>query len=539
MSRSLLVIASSLAAICLTTACGLKPKDETSPVAAEMTNISNFSTSSDELSTAAFSPQNEEGSALNPSVTSPSEPKCLPLSERRKLAQAKAAPKRELNRTLSSNFLKNCAGCHGSDGKGRGDFPAINAVSYQNLVYSVRNGRSGVMPAFDEQKYPATTLDLDFEALTGSAVPEEEAVRCPVDKSGDNEEIAPALSYRQIEPGPKARGLGFALDPFVLPYVTCKELPALDGSGRMEKVCANVGISGSTEEGYRYADFGVCKDIRTQRPFRSIPVKNRNGRTDGEERLKDPEFAKELAWVTSQVRSSGCVCCHDSSVDKRASFWDINKDAVWTDQLDKYAVEIFTGRVDSTALGAYKPKENFGFDRYHTGLPTTDVARMQAFFKGLSQDLGTTDEEIKAMPPLADFLASQLTKDPEMCGKGIGVDADSGKITWKLGPVPFVARLVPARFIYILDEDAQTPLVTPNLDKPRGTLWRLDAKSFFQGFRSGTVNYGEVPRNGQQTIPDPERFPAIKPLEKGKTYRLVVQLDVAFPLTNCLFTYGQ
>jgi len=272
-----------------------------------------------------------------------------------------------------------------------------------------------------------------------------------------------------------------------------------------------------------------------------VKVRSGHSEADADDVLEDPKFATELAWVTEQIRSSSCVCCHDSSVDKRASFWDISKNKVWTDQLDKYAVEIFTGRVDSTALGAYQPEANFGFDRLHTGLPTTDVPRMQAFFKGLATDLGTTDEEIAAMPPLADFLASQLREEPKQCEKGVGGDPKTGKITWKAKILDqFPAGIVPARFIYVLEEDAQTPLVTPNLDKPIGTLWRLEAPSFLQGFLSNSVRYGEVrKKNAVQTIPDPERFGKPKALVPGRIYRLVVQLDVAFPLTNCLFTFGE
>ena len=439
---------------------------------------------------------------------------------------------------LSPTFAGQCSRCHGAGGEGSGAYPDIRGVSYETFIYSVRAGRAGIMPAFSLDAYPQAVLDQDFTALTGKTLPAGPVAAKPIDITGNNPEISPLIAYRQIENGPKAFGLGFALDPFVLPYVYCKDLPAAEDPSQTRRVCVNVGISGNTEPGYHFADFGVCNDIRTQRPYRPIPVTNRNGRDDGDERLKDPHFAQELAWVTEQVRTSGCICCHDSKVDFRTSFWDISKGPVWTDQLDAYAVEVFTGRVSSVALGAYHPKDNFGFDRRYTGLPTTDVARMRNFFMGLAQDFKTTDEQAKAMPPLADFLASQLRTPPGRCDAGIGVDASTGLIHWKAGPVEWAAHIVPARFIYVLTEDAQTPLVTPNLDKPIGTIWRVDGPSFWQGFRTGTVRYGEVPTNGTQTIPDPARFGGPKALEVGRNYRLVVQLDVAFPLTNCVFTYG-
>ncbi len=514
-------------------ACGRSSETKT-PKVDELTPIGTATQDITPQSPAPMTVQSELKPATILGDSSKNAPACVPRSQRKPKQPSAAAP---VNRELSATFAENCAGCHGPQGAGSTKFPDIRSTSYQNLQFSVRSGRAGIMPAFDTVAYPEAVLDTDFIALTGKEIPQEVGEPCPIDRSGDNEQIVPQLAYRDLAEGPKALGLGFALDPFVLPYVMCKDLPSIEELGKTKRVCANVGISGSTEEGYRFADFGVCKDIRTQRPYRSIAVQNRNGRSDADSRLQDPKFAQELAWVTDQIRSSGCVCCHDSSVDKRTAFWDIAKDKVWTDQLDKYAVEVFTGRVDSTALGAYKPKDNFGFDRYHTGLPTTDVPRMQDFFKGLAKDLGTTEEEIKTMPPLADFLASQLREDPKACESGEGVDAKTMKVKWNTKIFGFPI-FTPVRFVYILEEDAQTPLVTPNLDKPIGTLWRLDASSFLKGFYSNSIKYGEVPKNGTQTIPDPARFPALKTLELGKNYRIVVQLDVAFPVTNCVFKFG-
>ena len=240
------------------------------------------------------------------------------------------------------------------------------------------------------------------------------------------------------------------------------------------------------------------------------------------------------------MRSSACVCCHDSAVDPRAANWDISKGKIWTDQLDKYAVEIMTGRVSSAALGAYKPEENFGFNRYHTGLPTTDVERMKKFFTNIADDLGTTQEEIAQMPPLASFLANQLLEEAPQCSPGVGVNAETGIINWGKDEFGFPdSKYIPARFIYVLEDGAQTPVVTPNLDKPKGTLWRIDADSRWYMFKSGSVKYGQTPLGATQTIPDPDRFERLKPLEIGKRYRLVVQLDVGFPITNCYFNYGE
>ena len=45
------------------------------------------------------------------------------------------------------------------------------------------------------------------------------------------------------------------------------------------------------------------------------------------------------------------------------------------------AISLFAGYVDSSALGAFDPADNNGFDRINSALPTTDVPRMIAFFQ--------------------------------------------------------------------------------------------------------------------------------------------------------------
>ncbi len=489
-----------------------------------------------EVSMTSGNPESQEDNFLKPAESSEETTVDKPVAAPDALAEATCNRLAADDRTiapsergeLSSIFSELCSSCHGGRGQGAVIGPDIRQVSYQNFLFSVRNGRSGTMPAFDEGQYPQDILEQDFLALTGRQ-PVIEQDDCGIDVKADNPEISPSLNYKQVEQGPKALGLGFALDPFVLPYVTCKQMPAKDGSG-MREVCANVSISGSTEEGYRFADFGVCKDIRTQRPYNPfVRVMQRSDFGDPEQRLADPEFAKELNWVTEQIRSSGCVCCHDSSVSRWTAYWDVNKGPMWIDQLDDYSLAVFSGKVGSTALGAYPSEDNYGFDRYHTGAPTTDVKRMQAFFNGLLDELGTSQEEIDAMPPLADFLGSQLREPVEACPEGVGISSEDMKIRW--------GNIFPARYVYVLEESAQNPLVTPNLDKPEGTLWRLDVPNRSLPLLSGQITYGEVPGRARQTIPDPERFETLKPLEKGKIYRLNVQLDMAFPIANCYFTF--
>jgi hypothetical protein len=415
---------------------------------------------------------------------------------------------------LSSSYQSNCASCHGRTGGGKVG-PDLHKVSYETFVYSVRNGRAPIMPVFNESKYADADLQQDYKKLTG-----EDPVRdpkTPVDLVGFEPSASPSLHYLDEKKGPFAKGLGFALDPFVLPYRICNE----------KNVCANAGVSGSAPEGEVYGDFGVCKDVRTQRPYRKVEVVDRSGLSEAE-LTSDPMFMSELKWVTDQSRASACSCCHDSKVTDKVAYWDVSQGKVWTNQLDKYAVAVFSGKVSSAALGTYPAADNFGFDRYHTALPTIDVPRMQAFFDDLLLRMKVTDAEIEKMPPLADFIGKQLRKISPPCGSGVGVDNKTGKISW---------GLLPARYVYVLHANAQTPVVTPNLDKPVGTLWRIDqSREAFLLF-SGTFKYGEVPPKATQTIPDPDRFDEVPQLQRGQKYKLVAQFDMGFPVQNCLFTY--
>jgi hypothetical protein len=428
-----------------------------------------------------------------------------------------------LRSKLSSEFASNCAGCHGAKGQGKMG-PKLKKQSFQEFQYSVRYGKSNTMPAFEESDYSDTSLKNDFTELTGQ--PAVVPPKGPVDLVGVAPESSPKILYRDVEPGPQSRGLGFVLDPFVMPYVICKMLPN-PSTFETSRVCANAGISGSAPEGYRFADFNVCRDVYTQRPYRDTPVLARSGLTD-EEFLADPEFMRELDWITKQVRSSGCACCHDSTAPKKAAYWDVAQGRVWTNQLSKYAVAAFAGKVDSAAMGAYPPADNFGFNRYHTALPTTDVVRMQTFFNSLLSKMGATEDEISLMPPLGSSIAKQLTTESKSCQKGIGIDRKTGKVNWGLAP---------ARYLYVLKPDSQNPVVTPNLDKPLGLIWRIDTRYGNVPFLPGSVTYGKVPKNSDQTVPDPLRFPQVQKLEEGKSYKLVAQLDIGFPVQNCVFKY--
>ncbi len=161
----------------------------------------------------------------------------------------------------------------------------------------------------------------------------------------------------------------------------------------------HVSIHGCTVEGRNYADDVSCQVVRKQgRPFRPIPAPRDPDPNDA--RLQDPQFMEELAWLTRQVRSCGCACCHDTSRMKDYALWDINKPHIWTDQLTPRGVAILGGQVSSAVFGQIPPEDNNGFDRSETGAPTTDVARFKAYFQKEIARRGITAEDIAKMRPL-------------------------------------------------------------------------------------------------------------------------------------------
>ncbi len=175
-----------------------------------------------------------------------------------------------------------------------------------------------------------------------------------------------------------------------------KQCQTVEGSD--QQICAHVSINGCTVEGRNYAEDVSCQVVRKQgRPFRPIPAPREPDPNDA--RLQDPVFMEELSWVTNQVRSCGCACCHDTSKLSDFSLWDINKPNVWITQLTRRGSVIMSGQLESTVGGNIPPSDNNGFDRTMTGAPTTDVARFKAFFVKEVESRGITADEIAKMRP--------------------------------------------------------------------------------------------------------------------------------------------
>ena len=293
------------------------------------------------------------------------------------------------------------------------------------------------------------------------------------------------------------------------------------GDGPDGQVCTWEAISGVTEEGRKYIDYASCEPVFSQRPYYGREVTADTAPDDP--RLSDPDWVAEYDWVTAQVESAACVCCHSEDIAPDGpSGWYLEASPIWIDTLDDDGLAMMAGWVDSTAFGAFAPEDNNGFDRETTGVPTSDVARMQAFLTGELDRRGFTEADFADTAPFGGPLYDQLFYEPEACPGDVGVSAD-GEVTWTGGD---------ARYLYVLEADSMSPGVPPNLDLPDGTLWRLDVAWTAEALPSG-VAYGGLPDGADQAWPTDGAPPA---LVTGDTYYLYVLRDVYQPLTRCLFT---
>lgn len=312
---------------------------------------------------------------------------------------------------------------------------------------------------------------------------------------------------------------------FQPPELVCKDPIAGEPTGNSEggKVCTWTAVGGCTEPGRKYTEYGSCVDVYTQRPY--YPVPPSPAADDPDPRMDDPAYVAEVDWIKEQVESCACVCCHqDSITPKGAGVWDIEGENNWINTFTPYGLAFAGGFIPSWPLGAYPEEENNGFDRSITGLPTTDVARMQAFFAAELEHRGMSAADFADDEPTPSIFYDQHTYEPGKCDAGIGVAAD-GKITWTDGP---------ARYVHVLEDGSGNPGVPPNLDLPDGTVWKLDVRPESSAVKSGELTFGKVPPGADQAFPQDGAATA---LTSGKTYYLYVQADIGIPITRCTFAY--
>ncbi|MFN3197743.1 MAG: proteinase inhibitor [Bradymonadia bacterium] len=311
---------------------------------------------------------------------------------------------------------------------------------------------------------------------------------------------------------------------FIQPYQICKDpLPGEPaGQGPDGQVCTHVLVSACTEPGRRYDEYASCDDVITQRGWtpQDIPVVDK----PDDPRMNDEAYLADLAWVKEEIEACACVCCHSSRVKPEgASAWDIEAGTLWIDNMADTGLAMMAGLADSTSFGNYEPEDNNGFDRSVVGTPTTDNERMRAFLVKEFLDRGYTEEQGAEVPPFGGPLYSQAEFSPEPCEKGEGVDAE-GIVKWSGGG---------ARYVYILEADAENPGVYPNFVRPEGTLWQIEVPDTDGPIGCG-MRYGEAPEGTRQMVPAEGEAPALVP---GETYYLVALKDIVLPLSRCTFVY--
>jgi hypothetical protein len=315
---------------------------------------------------------------------------------------------------------------------------------------------------------------------------------------------------------------GEASEATVFQWPTQSCMPALPGEpvgATNGEVCTWNLISGSTEEGRSYADYGSCEIVYSNRPYYPLGAWETPPAQDP--RFDDLDWLAESNWVASQVRSSACSCCHSDVAPSGPARWSIDAGPGWVDTMSEEGLALFAGHTDSSTLGAFDPADNNDFDRVQSAMPTTDVARMLAFFQNELDRRGVTDTYIQSLPDIGGPLILQRDFVPEACGVGEGMDID-GNLIWNGGD---------ARYLYVLLPGSANPGLPPNLDLPVGTVWRADVSYDVAAFPSG-VAYGVLPAGALQRYPESGE-PAV--LVPGQQYYLYVLRDVVLPLARCLF----
>jgi hypothetical protein len=398
------------------------------------------------------------------------------------------------NETVKPIISANCYPCHQAASASGGlileDYDGVKAIVKNTKLVNAINHNEGYVP-----------MPLDTDKLA----------QCDIEK------IQAWIRSGSYETEPLD-------DVFIQPFESCQAPVSGDRVPSDDNlVCTNVAISGSTEEGRKFIDYGSCDVVYTQRPyFKRDPFREVNPL---DPRQLNPKFMKELRWINSQVRSSACVCCHDASVmDKQAAVWDISAPGIWTDQLSDQGVAILSGKVSSDILGKFTAENNNGFSRDSTGFPTTDVARVQQFFNNELDRRGVTDADIASYDEFGYFLIDIIDQPPDNCTAGEEAFKADGKIYWKTGK---------ARYVYVKEVGSNNPGVPPSNDNPAGVFWRLDVMANYPALSPGIV-YGQSPEGTYQVTPaDNAVAPA---LASGKKYHLYVLADILQPICNCIFT---
>jgi hypothetical protein len=334
-----------------------------------------------------------------------------------------------------------------------------------------------------------------------------------------------AVSNRDADGGTTIDAGGrppFELPVYVQPSITCRTPSGGEPAGKSDggQVCTWQSVAGATEEGRQYREYADCNVVRTQRPYFPMPPAASYQADDP--RMKDPTFVTELNWVRAQIDAVGCSCCHSASGPKGAVRWSIDLPGNWSTSMNDRDVAALANWIDTSMFEKFPKETNNGFSRPH-GLPSTDPARVEAFFLAEAKQRGLSAAQFANAPPTGGPLVEQSQYTPQRCSAGEGIDA-AGAIKWNDGP---------ARYVYVLAVGSKNPTVPPDRDTPAGTRWRVDVPATGEPLLPGTVRYGVLPPRTFQHFPESGTAQA---LVSGRDYYLYVTRDMFQPITRCIFT---
>ncbi|MCO4773530.1 MAG: hypothetical protein KDA24_26085 [Deltaproteobacteria bacterium] len=320
--------------------------------------------------------------------------------------------------------------------------------------------------------------------------------------------------------------------PFIQPQRVCVDPASVDAPADAELVdgqlCVWDMFSGAVPEGMRFSDVSSCEAPWTQGPpWFAKPARVYESPAS---LLDDEAWVAEATWVQEQVHAVGCGCCHASSSESgNTSGFDFDAPGVWTDTMTNAQLIMSGGYNDLHRLfGEVPVEDNHGFARSETLFPSTDPARLKAFFESEFERRGGTAEDIAESDAAFLALFGQVIEDRSECvAEFEGVDSD-GVVYWNGDDS--------VRQILLMEVDADTPAFPPNLDRPEGTLWALYVDFEGTPIENGALRIGEVPDGTTQMVPENGPAPV---LEDGVTYSIFAARDImAGRVLNCTFTYS-
>ena len=181
----------------------------------------------------------------------------------------------------------------------------------------------------------------------------------------------------------------------------------------------------------------------------------------------DDAFLAEVEWAKGQAESCGCVCCHTTgTAPRRCGCFRYSGRRHLDGHLHQTGPRNCCRLDRFESLGAHAAMDNNGFDRSRTGSSNHRRRTHDPILRGRISQAWRDSEEFEGKQPLAAPSQRKQRLSPRHVPQGIGIDA-TNKISWSGGT---------ARYIYVLEAGAANPGVPPNLDRPDGTIWKIDVE---------------------------------------------------------------